>query len=124
MISRETIEALEQDQRGWSYILGARMRSQTEVKDEVLARAGRYRVVHPSRVKSDDPAPLKVKEVRVEDRRYIVRLNEDEARKEAADREAIVAALREQLRRGDKALVGNKGDRRYLTPPGPTDFRV
>src|SRR5262245_5410353 len=123
MISRETIAALEQDQRGWSYILGARMRSQTEVKDEVLARAGRYRVVHPPRVKSDDPSPLKVKEVWVEDRRYIVCLNEEEARKDAADREAIVAALREQLRRGDKALVGNKGYRRYLSG-GSDHFRV
>jgi hypothetical protein len=124
MISRETVEALEQDERGWSYILGARMRSQHEVKDEVLSRAGRYRVVHPPRVKSDDPSPLKVKEVRVDDRRYIVCLNEDEARKDAADREAIVAALREQLRRGDKPLVGNKGYRRYLSGGGPDHFRI
>ena len=58
MISQETIEALEQDERGWQYILGARMRSQNEVKDEVLSRAGRYRVVHPPRVESDDPSPL------------------------------------------------------------------
>ena len=114
MISRETIEALEAEQRGWQYILGARMRSQHEVKDEVLSRAGRYRVVHPKRAKGDDPSPLKVKEVRVGDRRYIVCLNEDEARKDAADREAIVASLREQLRRGVKSLVGNKGYRRYL----------
>src|SRR4029077_15647647 len=28
MISQETIEALERDERGWQYILGARMRSQ------------------------------------------------------------------------------------------------
>src|SRR3982751_3235165 len=53
MISRETVEALEQDERGGSYILGARMRSQNEVKEEVLSRAGRYRVVHPPRVQSD-----------------------------------------------------------------------
>jgi transposase len=37
MISQETIAALEQHDRGWQYILGARMRSQNEVKDEVLA---------------------------------------------------------------------------------------
>jgi len=115
MISRETIEALEAEQRGWQYILGARMRSQNEVKNEVLSRAGRYRVVHPKRLKRDDPSPLKVKEVWVEDRRYVVCLNEDEARKDAADREAIVASLREQLRRGVKSLVGNKGYRRYLS---------
>lgn len=124
MISQETIAALEQDERGWQYILGARMRSQNEVKDEVLARAGRYRVVHPPRVKSDDPSPLKVKEVRVEGRRYILCLNDDEARKDAADREAIVGSLREQLRRGDKSLVGNKGYRRYLNGGGPDHFEI
>jgi transposase len=124
MISQETIAALEQKERGWEYILGARMRSQNEVKDEVLSRAGRYRVVHPPRVQSDDPSPLKVKEVWVEDRRYVVCLNEDEARKDAADREAIVAALREQLRSGDKSLVGNKGYRRYLSDHGPDRFRI
>ena len=112
MISQETLAALEQPERGWQYILGARMRAQNEVKDEVLSRAGRYRVVHPARVEGDDPSPLKVKEVRVDGRRYVVCLNEDEARKDAADREAIVAALRERLRSGDKSLVGNKGDRR------------
>src|SRR6266436_6153043 len=124
MISKETIAALEQDKRGWQYILGARMRRQNEVKDEVLARAGRYRVVHPKRVQSDDLSPLKVKEVWVDDRRYVVCLNDDEARKDAADREAIVAALREQLRRGDNSLVGNKGYRRYLGGGGPDHFQV
>jgi DDE family transposase len=124
MISQETLAALEQPERGWQYILGARMRSQNEVKDEVLSRAGRYRVVHPQRLQSDDPSPLKVKEVWVEDRRYVVCLNEDEARKDAADREAIVAALREQLRSGDKSLVGNKGYRRYLGATGPEHFRI
>src|SRR5512135_1749828 len=124
MISQETLAALEQPERGWQYILGARMRSQNEVKDEVLSRAGRYRVVHPPRVESDDPSPLKVKEVWVEDRRYVVCLNEDEARQDAADREAIVAALREQLRSGDKSLVGNKGYRRYLSGGGPEHFRI
>jgi transposase len=124
MISKGTIEALEDKERGWQYILGARMRSQNEVKEEVLARAGRYRVVHPKREESDAPSPLDVKEVWVEDRRYIVCRNPDEARKDAADREAIVAALREQLKQGDKALVGNKGYRRYLGRSGPGGFEV
>ena len=124
MISRETIEALERDERGWQYILGARMRSQNEVKDEVLSRAGRYRVVHPPRIKSDDPSPLKVKEVWVDERRYVVCLNEDEARKDAADRETIVMGLREQLRSGDQALVGNKGYRRYLSGSDSPHFRI
>ena len=123
MISRETIAALERDERGWQSIRGARMRSRNEVRDEVLSRAGRYRVVHPRRVQSDDPSALKVKEVWVDARRYVVCLNEDEARQDAADRDAIVAALREQLRSGDKSLVGNKGYRRYLSG-GPSHFRI
>ena len=124
MISKETIEELEKEERGWQYILGARMRSQNEVKDEVLARAGRYRVVHPGRQTKQDPAPLKVKEVQVENRRYVVCLNDDEARKDAADREAIVASLREKLRSGEKSLVGNKGYRRYLSATGSAHFQI
>jgi transposase len=124
MISKETIAALEEEQRGWEYILGARMRSQKEVRDEVLARAGRYRVVHPKREESDAPSPLNAKEVWVEDRRYVVCRNPDQARKDAVDREAIVAALREKLPQGDKALVGNKGYRRFLGQSGPGGFVV
>jgi hypothetical protein len=60
----------------------------------------------------------------VDERRYIVCCNEDEARKEAADREAIVAALREQLRCGDKSLVGNKGYRRYLSGSDSPHFQI
>jgi DDE family transposase len=122
MISRETLTELEKPERGWQYILGARMRSQNEVKDEVLSRAGRYRVVHPERTNRKDPSPLKVKEVWVEDRRYVVCLNEVEARKDAADREAIVLALREKLRQGDKSLIGNRGYRRFVSSASATRF--
>jgi transposase len=124
MISKETIEELEKPQRGWLYILGARMRAQNEVRDEVLARAGRYHVVHPKRDQSDAPSPLDVKEVWVDDRRYVVCRNQDEARKDAADRQAIVASLREKLQAGEKALIGNKGYRRYLSPTGLDHFRI
>jgi transposase len=57
---------------------------------------------------------LRVKDVRVEDRRYVVCRNEEEARKDRHDREDILASLAEALKRGDKTLVGNKGYRRYL----------
>lgn len=124
MISRETIAELEKPERRWQYILGARMRSQAEVRDEVLARAGRYHVVHAKSPNRKDPSPLKVKEVWVEGRRYVVCLNEDEARKDAADREAIVAGLREKLRQGDKALIGNRGYRRYVSDVGEEHFAI
>ncbi len=115
MISQDTIEELEK--REWPYILGARMRAVKEVKQEVLSRAGRYQVVGASR------SPLKVKEVIVDDRRYVVCVNEDQAKKDAADRAAILCALEERLKQGDKSLVGNKGFRRYLATTGDT-FRI
>jgi transposase len=124
MISRETLAELEKPERKWQYILGARMRSQNEVKDDVLSRGGRYRVVHAKGVHHKDPSPLKVKEVWVEERRYVVCLNEDEARKDAADRAAIVDALRKKLRQGDKSLIGNRGYRRYVKNEDDSHFEI
>jgi hypothetical protein len=57
---------------------------------------------------------LFVKQVKIEDQRYIVCRNETEADKDRKDREAIVAALDAQLKKGDTALVGNSAYRRYL----------
>jgi transposase len=122
MISQDTINDLEQ--QGWPYILGARMRKQVEVREQVLADRKRFRVVRGPRVKSTDPAPLKVKEVRVEGRRYVVCGNPEEVESDRAKREAIVTALREQLHKGDKSLVGNKGYRRYLKVEGEGHFAI
>jgi len=116
MISADTMDYLEQE--AIFYILGARMRRVKEVKEDVLSRAGRYCEVHPEGASSKNPSPLKVKEVQVDDRRYIVCLNEKQARKDAADREAIIAALEEKLKADPKSLVGNKGYRRYLKIKG------
>ena len=103
MISKGTIESLEQ--RKMEYILGARMRLQREVKEVVLGRAGRYHEVADN---------LLVKEVWVQERRYIVCHNPHEAAKDAADRQAIVESLEEQPKNGAKQLVGNRGCRRFL----------
>lgn len=120
MISRETIRELERE--GVQYILGVRMRRQKEVSEEVLGRAGRYEEVHPKSRDKKAPSPLKVKEVIHNGVRYIVCLNEDQAKKDAADREAILAALKDKLKQGDKSLVGNKGYRRYLKSVGSGFF--
>jgi len=112
MISEETKQQIEAN--GWDYILGVRMRSCTEVKQEVLGRGGRYQEVFPKSDKTDAPSPLKVKEVVVDGRRYIVCLNEDQAEKDRRDRQAIVGALREALSQGDKSLIGNRGYRRFV----------
>jgi hypothetical protein len=110
MISAETLAELEV--RRLLYILGVRERTDKLVRELVL----------------DDPAPFvpltltkrgkeidyEAKTVKLAGRRYIVCRNHQEAVKDAADRAAIVAALERQLARGDKALVGNTGYRRYL----------
>ena len=114
MISATTIRALESEELDCDYILGARMRSVKEIRERVLADRGRYQEITPERQCSKDPSPLKVKEVTLQGRRYIVCLNEEQRRKDAADRQAIVEHLREQLKRGDKDLIGNKGYRKYL----------
>jgi hypothetical protein len=103
MTSEKAIQGLES--RKLEYILGARMRRQREVAWTVLGRAGRYEEVAEN---------LRVKEVRVEGRRYIVCHNPQEAAKDAADREAIVRALEDELRQGVRQLVGNRGYRRFL----------
>jgi transposase len=123
MICGETLTWLEDPKSPRPYILGARMRKQKEVREEVLSRAGRYHVIHGERLCCKDPSPLKVKEVEVDGRRYVVCHNEDQARKDAEDRKLILAGLEEQLKRGDKALVGNKGYRRYLKAVG-TRFEI
>jgi len=112
MISQATLEELEESEI--PYILGARMRKVNEVKRDVLSRPGRYREVYAESASRKGLSPLKVKEVRIEGRRYVVCLNTRQARKDAADREAIVQSLREQLARGPKALIGNKGYRKYV----------
>ncbi len=113
MISQETMKELED--RKLPYILGARMRLVKEIREEVLSRAGRYQEVVPEGISSKDPAPLKVKEVFLEGKRYIVCLNAKQARKEAWDRQVILEALGEKLKNNPKALIGNKGYRKYLT---------
>jgi hypothetical protein len=124
MISAATIAALEAADPPVRYILGARMRRQKEVSDQVLTTRGAWLEVYPERSRRKDPAPLKVREVQVGDHRYVVCLNEEERQHEASVRTAIVEHLRAQLKQGDKSLVGNKGYRRFLKVEGPDHFAV
>ena len=103
MVSAEVIAGLEERKLG--YILGTRLRWAREVRDVVLSHPARYQVV------AED---LKVKEVRVEGRQYVVCLNPDEAAKDQMDREAILEALERKLSQGPKALVGNREFRQYF----------
>jgi len=115
MISAEAVKQIQE--RKWQYILGVRMRSSKAAR-AVMGRAGRYHQVHAQSADPRAPAPLKVKEVRVEQRRYVVCQNEAQAEKDRQEREAIAEALRDALPGGDKSLVGNKGYRRFLRTSG------
>jgi transposase len=124
MMSQKTFEALEGSDPPVGYIIGVRMRRQKEVNLSVLGSRKQWMESVPERSNAKDPAPLKIKEIWVENRRYVVCLNEEERRKDAHDREAIVVHLKEKLRQGDKSLVGNKGYRRYLKVQGDHHFAI
>lgn len=112
MISEETKKEIKR--LDWQYILGVRMRRVKEVRDLVVSDKSSFEDVFPKSPNVKDPSPLKVKEVVVGENRYVVCFNEDQATKDRHDRETIIASLKETLKKGDKALVGNKGYRRYL----------
>jgi hypothetical protein len=98
------------EERGWFYILGVRMRSSDEARavvDAATASDDGFITVFPRRKRSHDPAPLQVKEVLAGENRYVGCWNEEQARKDAYDRDAIVAALRSALTRGRFAATSS-----------------
>src|SRR5215208_1666608 len=121
MISAPTIAALED--RGLEYVLGARERTDSLVRTGVLADQRPFTPLCITRAGGEE-TQLFVKEVKAEGRRYIVCRNEAEAEKDTADRQAIVAALEEQLKKGDKALIGNSAYRRYLRATSKKAFEI
>ncbi|MEI6515120.1 MAG: transposase, partial [bacterium] len=106
------------------YILGVRMRRQNEVSEKILRHRGAWQEIQPERTRAKDPQPLKLKDLEIGTRRYVVCLNEEQRRKDAHDREAIVEALKKQLKSGDKSLVGNKGYRKFLAQEGEGRFTI
>ncbi len=120
MISRKMMDFLESEESSFSYILGVRMRNVKHIREQVLSKGGRY---HEVEAGGAGKSPLKVKEVRFEDKRYVICLNESQAKKDAYDREVIVESLRKKLKQGDKSLVGNKGFR-YVKTSGTEHFAI
>jgi len=115
MLKQKWIDYLESPENSLAYIIGVRMRNLTEVRDIVLSDSGPFQVVYPESEDKQAPSPLQVKEVHVNGVRYIVCFNPRQARKDAQERAAIVQSLEQQLKRGAKGLIGNKGYRRYLS---------
>lgn len=111
------VEEIEEREDCW-HILGVRMRAVKAMRELLANDTDPYEEVFPRTGDKKRPAPLKVRGVTIDDRDYVLCLNEDEATKDRHDRQAIVAALRDALRGGDTSLVGNKGYRRYLKSSG------
>ncbi|MBV8853096.1 MAG: hypothetical protein JOY91_06830, partial [Sinobacteraceae bacterium] len=79
----------------------ARERTDTLVHTVVLADRKPFAPLCVERT-GGGQTQLFAKEVKVEGRRYIVCRNEAEAAKDAVDRQAIVAGLEQQLKRGSR----------------------
>jgi hypothetical protein len=120
MISAETLAELEA--RRLLYILGVRERTDKLVRELVLDDPAPF--VPLTMKKRGKEADYEAKAVMLAGRRYIVCRNHAEAEKDAADRASIVTALERQLAKGDKALVGNTGFRRYLKTTGEEHFAI
>src|SRR6202167_107667 len=120
MISAETIATLQAC--GLLYILGVRERSDKLVREVVLSDAAPFVPLVIDKRGRDTEYGAKA--VTLGGARYIVCINHQEAAKDAAERTAILAALERQLRRGDKALVGNTGYRRFLKTVGKDHFAI
>lgn len=120
MISAATIAALEA--QGIDYILGVRERTLREIRQTVLEDDGVAVPLIIPRQKGE--TDLAVKNVEVAGRRYVVCRNEEEARKDAETRTALIASLERKLAQGDKALVANTGYRRFLSAPAGLGFAI
>jgi hypothetical protein len=106
MISKDTVSLLEDHADApFDFILGCRMRRDLDVAD----------LLHMTREFDEIKKGLGVAERTLEGKRYVLCYNEEEAKKDAAAREAILKHLQEKLESGEaKGLVGNTGYRRFL----------
>jgi transposase len=130
MVSAKTITTLEAHKI--EYILGVREKRSVEIA-AVLADKTPFVSMTIPNANGRGTLDLQVKEVVRKVKagqddmrrcRYIVCYNEVEARNDAAAREATLAGLEKALRQGDKAMVGNKGFRRFLKIKGDSHFAI
>jgi hypothetical protein len=94
------------------YIIGERLRSGSAEATAALARQGRYQVVADN---------LRVKEVRISDaERFVVCYNPEQADRDAAVRDRLLAQLQETIAGSDKLSVTKRAELRGVisTKPG------
>jgi transposase len=115
VVSGELIEELEQmnekePDKKIDYILGMRLRKNKEVNEKVLRRAGRFHKVDDS---------LEVKEVLVNDHRYVVCHNPEAEERDRKRREEIIERARADLtKKGAQAFIMPRGLRRFVELKG------
>ncbi|MDR3203923.1 MAG: hypothetical protein LBV23_04155 [Deltaproteobacteria bacterium] len=80
------------------------MKMCTEVS-QVLKDQGLLESVREERQKTIDSDHLQVKQIYVNDTRYIVYLNEEEVRKDKKARNSIISSLEKSIKQWDKSLL-------------------
>jgi len=108
MVSRTNLGALEA--AGYDWIVGVRLRSRPRLADWLLEGEAPFEPVAEN---------LQVRQVTVEGTRYVVCRNPEQARRDAARRQAVLERLEARLARGGvKGLVTRSGFRRFLRVEG------
>jgi len=113
-VSTATLDLLER--LGFDYLVAVRPRLTREVRDQVLGRPGRYRDADPN---------LRVKQVVIDGRVYVVCHNPEEDARDKVRRENILAPLRKAIAEGvtwgtsqASELRANAAYRRYIVKKG------
>ena len=116
MTSREVMREIER--RGWKYVLGARMRTVKEVREQVLTDGGAFAEVPVPEGSGRERLEAKAVVVPDEkggDRRYVVCRSEARTERDRRARAEMLEKLAAKLRSGAKGLLANRGYARYLT---------
>ncbi len=109
MVSREKLKQVKS--LGYEYIVGVRLNQWKEVKEEVLTTPGRYLEIKEN---------LKVKEVDMHGKRYIICYNPIQAERDKNTREAVIKILEQEIQGLDPeskkaaALYGHRYKGRFL----------
>jgi len=113
MTSKENIENLKR--QNISFILGARMRNVKVIREEVcsldqisILKNKKLNLRH--RVKKN----LFVMEKTIENKRYIICYNPEEAKKDKITREKVIARLEDNLNNSPKKYINHKLHKRFL----------
>ena len=126
MVSERTLEAFSNWSCRFITLWGCQMPAGNgkEVGEAVLKSRAPWQEVTPERQNAKDPVRRRSRKSQSRVAAMSSASTQEERRKDAHDRATILEALREQLRRGDKSLIGNKGYRRFLKIEGGGHFTI